>query len=534
MSIASSLQQLETDITNSYNVISSKGGTIPSDKNTNNLSSAINSIPQSGGGGEDFDYDNWIAYGTSTPSASNYKYWLPIDTTSTNTPLKQVKNYTIEDCYTGDLAGIFEGKGTSTATSNSYVNNIIWDNNTYYNIVGWTNYMNSTLSSSMKIYKYVYNNQDDAIDYVTNTDNAVATIQPSTYTTGTTSGLYGGWTAKNNKVYSIYEGNYLRIYDISSGTTTSKNLSLLTSTLRICGMRVMSDGNTLIIVALDTTTSSNTKIVVYKYLISSGTKSTLYSGYSTNKNISSYRGVWINDDLFLIHESTGTQISTNSSYYTYSVSKNVVSLLTVPSVGTSYTSSNWGIIFRCIPANRVFIRFWSVRNYLFEIKQNSSGNGYFDDITSSFGNLFNGCISSFTNTHPTIIYLSADSSTFRTRIGKNDLYMNKGYNATGYAIFSADGYKYFEISDSTSANYTWGHDDLETQDSTNNVLLPATYGEQVSNALGYAFYPKSNQNIFLWLYRNNGAKFVYNKQLYTLYISKNGSWVTVDDDENIV
>ena len=49
MSIATSLQKLETDITNAYSAINTKGGTIPSNKNTNNLSTAISSIPSGGG-----------------------------------------------------------------------------------------------------------------------------------------------------------------------------------------------------------------------------------------------------------------------------------------------------------------------------------------------------------------------------------------------------------------------------------------------------------------------------------------------------
>lgn len=48
MSIASELTKLETDITNAYSTINTKGGTIPSNKNTNNLATAINSIPSGG------------------------------------------------------------------------------------------------------------------------------------------------------------------------------------------------------------------------------------------------------------------------------------------------------------------------------------------------------------------------------------------------------------------------------------------------------------------------------------------------------
>lgn len=49
MSIASKLTKLETDISNAYDVINTKGGTIPSNKNTENLSTAINSISSGGG-----------------------------------------------------------------------------------------------------------------------------------------------------------------------------------------------------------------------------------------------------------------------------------------------------------------------------------------------------------------------------------------------------------------------------------------------------------------------------------------------------
>lgn len=48
MSIANKLTKLETDITNAYTAIDTKGGTIPTDKNTENLSDAISSI-QTGG-----------------------------------------------------------------------------------------------------------------------------------------------------------------------------------------------------------------------------------------------------------------------------------------------------------------------------------------------------------------------------------------------------------------------------------------------------------------------------------------------------
>lgn len=57
MSIATKLTKLETDITNAYNVVVSKGGTLPTDKNTENLPDAINSI-QTGGSFSGFQLVN--------------------------------------------------------------------------------------------------------------------------------------------------------------------------------------------------------------------------------------------------------------------------------------------------------------------------------------------------------------------------------------------------------------------------------------------------------------------------------------------
>ena len=48
MSIATKLTKLETDITNAYSAINTKSGTIPQNKNTENLATAINSIPSGG------------------------------------------------------------------------------------------------------------------------------------------------------------------------------------------------------------------------------------------------------------------------------------------------------------------------------------------------------------------------------------------------------------------------------------------------------------------------------------------------------
>ena len=51
MAIADTINSMKTNITNAYNAIQTKGGTIPTNKNLVNLSTAINSIPAGGTGG---------------------------------------------------------------------------------------------------------------------------------------------------------------------------------------------------------------------------------------------------------------------------------------------------------------------------------------------------------------------------------------------------------------------------------------------------------------------------------------------------
>ena len=55
MTIASAIQDLNDGILDAYTAVSTKGGTVPADKNIDNLPTAINSI-QTGGGG-DIEYD---------------------------------------------------------------------------------------------------------------------------------------------------------------------------------------------------------------------------------------------------------------------------------------------------------------------------------------------------------------------------------------------------------------------------------------------------------------------------------------------
>ena len=61
MSITTEIETLKTNLTNAYTSISTKGGTIPTNKNAQNLSSAINSISTGGSSSYEEDLINIIS-----------------------------------------------------------------------------------------------------------------------------------------------------------------------------------------------------------------------------------------------------------------------------------------------------------------------------------------------------------------------------------------------------------------------------------------------------------------------------------------
>ena len=83
MSISNELSDLNDNIIDAYDSINTKGGTVPQNKNTANLASAIASIPQSGGGGNDYDIPMEVTRnGTFQRKTDSFNYKLPNDATN--------------------------------------------------------------------------------------------------------------------------------------------------------------------------------------------------------------------------------------------------------------------------------------------------------------------------------------------------------------------------------------------------------------------------------------------------------------------
>lgn len=213
MSIASELTKLETDITNAYDVVQIKGGTIPSDKNTNNLSTAISSIA-TGIPEQDYTYNQ-----INTP-VNNYLTEVTYDPTDYTYSrianyVQDTTHYRPEGCtFLSNISGVLK-ISDKKITINS---NVSSGNNIIYNI---------TPNSKSH---YVLCNSNDAI-------TKTGIIQP----TGNLRMIYlndtgnvrdlGGWSCDGGTVKygKLFRGGRL----FRSGSTNDYDLTQLHDVLRI-------------------------------------------------------------------------------------------------------------------------------------------------------------------------------------------------------------------------------------------------------------------------------------------------------------
>ena len=82
MAIADTINSMKTNITNAYNAIQTKGGTVPTNKNLANLSTAINSISTGGSGGGIEDVATVAALKAKVKAENVGKFYKYTGTTS--------------------------------------------------------------------------------------------------------------------------------------------------------------------------------------------------------------------------------------------------------------------------------------------------------------------------------------------------------------------------------------------------------------------------------------------------------------------
>lgn len=280
--ISEQLTQLISDRDDLVDNLTTKGITgLTGNETFTELVPEVLNIPSGGSSGVTFDN---VSYGLTQPSASQYKYWIPVDTTKELKPLKMVPQ-----CYTTDnfisysdsddmTANIVEGDLTTDGNYRTYTKD-------YCSTSHWEE------NSGTQTFSYrIYNRDETAnnIYYMSqrpyNIDTTqVATISSSTVCSDKYSNAYVGATTNlnrlDNKLYCIYASSSsqfkLVTYDISTrtrtvlGTFNSPSSSYTGSNTNL-SLYVKND-NTFY--CLFRTTSSTYKISLYKLVYNSSTSS---------------------------------------------------------------------------------------------------------------------------------------------------------------------------------------------------------------------------------------------------------------------
>ena len=196
MSVATELTKLNTNIKNAYDEIQTKGGTIPQNKNTDNLATAINSIPAGGGSPDDYFYTNntnnmlrdmikKVPDITTTATSLNFAYFTNLLEVGNITALNCTSlSYTFDNCTSLTTLGTLSlGTITTTQSCFSYCTSL--ETAPFIDTSSCTNFSNMFNVNSNLKYVPVYNMSSATnLNYVFNscgqlTDEALDNIMQS-------------------------------------------------------------------------------------------------------------------------------------------------------------------------------------------------------------------------------------------------------------------------------------------------------------------------------------------------------------------
>ena len=473
-----------------------------------------------------FQYNNWIAYGTIEPDANLYKYWFPVNTTPTQSPLKYAYNYLYSTFYTGDVYDTTRTYGTYSSYSNevsyNHPGNMQYDGaGNYFYASSNSGAQGTTPANLYNIWKYTYTNQEYPM-YEMGRKSYLTDLGTGNDVFGASSNS-GCWTARNNHLYGIY-GNSIIDYDVATGIRTtwaSYSTTLCSSTYVGLGMMFLDDNTVLYFRG-----NSTTQITIYK-LTKAGTYTSMGNKSVDTNGKSMALEVINNDSMILRRRNGGTSqgvTSTNDVIYSYTPSTNTFTKMTY------LTTSGYMYICYCSPLNKyLYIYSNNACSYqIYTIEKNAW-------VQLDYGNVFTSALWKYGMTYGRFGYVNSDL--FKVKIDYQfSIYSSVGGLKTGYIDGWESTYVY---SFNTSTNYTITTELQETTSSVNNVLLISNLkntSSYSSTTYGYAFYPNANKDVFLWLYcvSSGGAvEFVYNKSRIQLKVSVNGEWTTIDTDNSI-
>lgn len=496
----------------------------------------------------DINYDN-VSYGLTQPSASNYKYWIPVDTTKESKPLKMVPKCTLKDTLQN-----------FTATDLTVNNDASYEyiNYTSSNMIRTKDYIASyteegTSSTNFTIYFYERNNKDNNTFNIMEpslTGNAITVNKANCFSDIATSGAVINYAVnssrEDNYIYFIYNTSSVGIkmtrYDLSTQQSTAlgsfyfnQHEGSIIGTCKYLSLYVVDDTKFYLSMV-----TYNNSTYTLNLLRLTATPNPGYARIFTRlvlQQISNYgSSEYIFNKLDNRYLAIGNIYSTNTQYIfdmdnetafmsSTGLKTEIQSSLTNLVNGATLTSSYYK--YYNTPSNKIMA--WIFQNGIYY-------GMYFFKISSN-GTTY--------NIIPQLLLNASQENTLLlndlTKIVKYDLTQNKIYyylnsisiiqnNAMKY-LYSPNGVISISATVNQNANtvcenISCVHQNLTSENSTNNVIIPIIAYEDYVSEVFYKFYLDANGNytVVPVNYRELKIPCYYNNLRYDLYISDGTNW----------
>lgn len=512
--------------------ISNKGVAVPTESSIEDLPGLISAIPSGGSFvPDDISYSNWVAYGTSEPDPTKYKYWANINTTPSRAPITVVDSYMIENCFSGEICDEVFDLGTPMASvpgaSPTYFSYDLYDKK-YAISCSYGIYNSTSLYSSTTISVFDISGQDNPFAYMGQSSNSIRRFtlkdifgKGVTYRAGGTVIVYHG------KIYMmlISGTSTVTVYDIASGTTSTMSFS------------PMGTASNRFIQAIPDPTDSN-YVILFWYTSSAATTLRRYRirmsnlSYTTGSTLSTslpqglsggYYIRWYDGTYAIFAQGTSSiSTSSNTPMLILNVSANTY---------TTYLAES-GAMYYFVPiigSNQLFFRNLSttVGVPMLEFKNGSIKTA---DL-SSYGNLFIGLLNISGNSTP--ININPANNTFYAVFNTKSLTI-EGQRLYAYTDTWSTG---LSISGSTTRNYSFSSEVIESEDSSNKVLIPYVYNG-ARRSLFSVIYLNSLKDAFVSipLASADSCPLYFNKGVTPadLKVSDGTKWTTKFESFNLV
>lgn len=501
----------------------------------------------SGGGSSGVTFDN-VSYGLTQPSASNYKYWIPVDTTKQSKPLKMVPKCTLKDTLQNFTA-------TDLTVNNDASYGYI--NYTSSNMIRTKDYIASyaeerTSSTNFTIYFYERNNKDNNTFNIMEpslTGNAITVNKSNCFSDIYSTAVinYAVNTARNdNYIYFIYLKTSSTIkmtrYDLSTQNLTNmgefffnQSEDSIIGTCKYLSLYVVDD--TKFYLSMVTYNNSTYKLNLLRLTSTPNPGYARIFSRALLQQISNYgNSDYVFNKLDNRYLAVGSIYSTNTQYIfdmdnetafmsSTGLKTEIQSSLTNLVNGATLTSSYYK--YYNTPSNKIMA--WIFQNGIYY-------GMYFFKISS------NGTTYSII---PQLLLNASQENTLLlndlTKIVKYDLTQNKIYyylnsiniiqnNAMKY-LYSPNGVISISATVNQNANtvcenISCVHQNLTSENSTNNVIIPIIAYEDYIRQSFYKFYLDENDNYTVVPVDDMGFKLpaFYNNARYDIYVSNGTNW----------